>query len=78
MKICFEFTDTGIGIETEKIDSIFEMFTQVDSTDTRAFGGTGLGLSISRDLVTMMGGEIKCESEFGKGTKFRFFIVVPK
>ncbi len=78
IKICFEFSDTGIGIEAEKIDSIFEMFNQVDSSDTREFGGTGLGLSISRDLVTMMGGEINCESEFGKGTKFRFFIVVPK
>jgi len=78
IKIFFEITDTGIGIEKNKIASIFEVFNQVDNSHTREFGGTGLGLTISKNLVTMMGGEIWCESEIDKGTTFKFFICVPK
>jgi len=70
--IDFEVTDTGIGIEAEKIDHIFESFTQASSTTTRKFGGTGLGLTITRRLLELMGSEIKVKSEFGRGSTFYF------
>lgn len=64
-------SDTGIGIERDMIDRLFERFTQADSSTTRQFGGSGLGLAITRDLVTLMGGTISAESEPGHGTRFR-------
>lgn len=70
----FEIEDTGIGIPQEKIDAIFEKFTQVDSSTTREFGGTGLGLTIAKGLVEMMGGRIGVQSTIGKGTAFWFEI----
>lgn len=77
VKLSFEVQDSGIGIEKEKLESIFCKFTQVDSSTTRKYGGTGLGLSICKSLVNMMGGEIKVESEFGKGSVFSFALVLP-
>ena len=65
-----EVSDTGAGIPPEKIADIFEKFTQADSSITRKYGGTGLGLAITRRLVEMHGGNIRVESEMGKGSTF--------
>lgn len=72
MFIDFEVEDTGIGIPEDKIASVFESFTQSNSTITRKYGGTGLGLSITKRLIELQGSEIKLESELGVGSKFYF------
>ena len=72
MLLHFTVSDTGIGIPPEKIETIFEGFSQADSSTTRKYGGTGLGLTISKQLVEMMGGRIRVEGEAGKGTTFHF------
>ena len=70
----FIVSDTGVGISPEKLETIFESFSQADTSTTREFGGTGLGLTISRRLIEMMGGRIWVESELGVGSRFHFTV----
>jgi PAS domain S-box-containing protein len=68
--VAIEVVDTGIGIPEEKIETIFESFTQAEDSTTRNFGGTGLGLAITKKLVTLMGGTIGVQSKVGAGSRF--------
>jgi two-component system, sensor histidine kinase and response regulator len=74
----FAVSDTGIGIGPDKLDAIFESFSQADTSTTREFGGTGLGLTISRCLTQMMKGRIWVESHLGKGSCFHFTVQLSK
>ncbi|PHR58875.1 MAG: hypothetical protein COA44_01655 [Arcobacter sp.] len=76
IKFCVE--DTGIGISSSRQETIFEAFTQEDTSTTRQFGGTGLGLSISASLVDLMGGVIKLKSNKGEGSRFSFSLTFDK
>ncbi len=74
----FRVADTGIGIAADKLEAIFQEFTQAYADTARQFGGTGLGLSISRALVRQMGGNLRVESKVGLGSSFAFSITLPK
>ncbi len=74
VNLLFTVEDTGIGIPQEKINIIFEKFTQVDSSTTRKYGGTGLGLSIVAHLVELMGGRVWVKSSLGRGSSFYFTV----
>jgi signal transduction histidine kinase/DNA-binding response OmpR family regulator len=75
--LVLEVKDTGIGVDADKLELIFEKFTQADGSTTRLYGGTGLGLSISRELAEMMGGTLTAESRRGEGSTFRLRIALP-
>jgi PAS domain S-box-containing protein len=72
LDLCFSVNDTGLGMTPEQISSLFQAFSQADTSTTRRFGGTGLGLVISSELVSLMGGRMEVESEPGQGSSFRF------
>ena len=77
VKLSFSVIDTGIGMMNEQLNVLFTAFTQADGSITRKYGGTGLGLVISKSLVELMGGELQVESEFGKGSRFYFSLMLP-
>ena len=73
----FSVKDSGIGMQQEKTATLFEPFTQSDSSTSREYGGTGLGLTICHKLVTLMKGSIEVESELGKGSEFKVLLTLP-
>ena len=78
VKIKFEVSDTGIGIPENRLDSIFEAYTQAEMDTSRKYGGTGLGLAITQKLIFLHQSEIAVKSELGKGTTFYFSITFLK
>ena len=78
IKVKFEVIDTGIGIPADKLESVFDVFTQASTEITRKFGGTGLGLAITKRLVELQGGKIIIESQVDKGSTFSFDLTFKK
>jgi len=76
VEVHFTISDTGIGIPPERLESIFEKFSQADSSTSRQFGGTGLGLSICKHIIELMGGQLSVFSEVGKGSDFFFTLLL--
>ena len=72
--VYFRVEDTGIGIDADLQENLFQPFTQADNSTTRQYGGTGLGLTISRRIIELMGGEIGVESDLGRGSTFWFVL----
>jgi PAS domain S-box-containing protein len=77
-KVLFAVKDTGIGIDADKLDTIFDHFSQADNDITRRFGGTGLGLTITKGLLHLMGSKIELESVPGYGSTFSFVLLMEK
>ena len=75
--VYISISDTGIGIPSDKLDHIFEKFTQADSSITRKYGGTGLGLAIAKTFAEMMRGKITVNSTYGEGSNFTIFLPLP-
>lgn len=73
--LCLEVSDSGIGIPEDQLESIFDVFEQGDNSITRSYGGMGIGLSISRQIVALMGGNIRVQSKVNEGS--RFFVEIP-
>ena len=73
----FAVKDTGVGIQEDARESIFEAFSQEDNSTTRMYGGTGLGLAISHQIVEQMGGKLELDSTVGEGSTFSFSLVLP-
>ncbi len=78
VKLEFKVEDTGIGIPEDKLESIFESFTQASSATTRKYGGTGLGLTITKQLIELQGGKVSVVSTPGVGSTFSFSLVIKK
>jgi signal transduction histidine kinase/ligand-binding sensor domain-containing protein/DNA-binding response OmpR family regulator len=78
LKLHVTVRDTGIGIPADKLETVFELFQQVDGSITRKYGGTGLGLAICKQIARLMDGEVWAESELGKGSTFHFTAWVEK
>ena len=76
VEIHFTISDTGIGIPPERLESIFEKFSQADSSTSRQFGGTGLGLSICKHIIELLGGQLSVISEVGQGSDFFFSLLL--
>ena len=74
-RLQFVINDSGIGMNEEQLDAVFDAFAQANTSHSRRFGGTGLGLTISRQLVRMLGGDLTAESKLGQGSTFTFDIV---
>ncbi len=78
IKVIFTITDTGIGIAAQKLEQVFDNFSQADASTARKYGGTGLGLPISKKLVELLGGEISVESHLGQGSVFTVVLAFEK
>jgi CheY-like chemotaxis protein len=77
VRLCFNICDTGIGIEPDKLNLIFERFTQAEDYTTRLYGGTGLGLNIVKSLVDLHEGDLRVQSTLGKGSEFILELTYP-